>query len=162
MKNAIPFPTFVILFFAVSCNLVYNLQPKGVPPYIPDSPELHDALVRMDSILFGAYNSCNLDEFASLVSADLEFYNNMGGLMTSKEALLQAIQTNICGKVTRELLKGSIEVYPIPNFGAVQMGAHRFYNYQERETGPSEFSKFVHTWREESGEWKLTRVISLH
>ena len=61
----------------------------------------------------------------------------------------------------RELLKGSIEVYPIPNYGAVQMGAHRFYNHQEK-TGPSRFSKFVHLWHRENGMWKLARVISLH
>jgi hypothetical protein len=73
---------------------------------------------------------------------------------------VQATKNNICGKVARELLAGSIEVYPIPNYGAVQMGFHRFHNLREKST--SRFSKFVHTWNKENGRWKLARVISLH
>lgn len=116
----------------------------------------------MDSILFEAYNNCRLKVFASLISDDIEFYHDRGGLTTSKKDLIDAVKNNICGKVSRELLTGSIEVYPIPDYGAVQMGAHRFYNNQEKTSGPSSFSKFVHTWHRENGRWKLARVISLH
>jgi hypothetical protein len=76
--------------------------------------------------------------------------------------LIEARKNNICGKVRRELLKGSIEAYPIPGYGAIEMGAHRFYNNQEKENGPSSYSKSVHTWRRVNGQWKLTRLISLH
>jgi hypothetical protein len=64
--------------------------------------------------------------------------------------------------VTRELLPGSIEVYPIPNYGAVEMGAHRFHNSTENDKGSSRFSKFVHIWHNEGGNWRLARVVSLH
>jgi hypothetical protein len=116
----------------------------------------------MDSILFDAYNTCKPHVFESLISDDIEFYHVQGGLTTSKKDLVQAFKNNICGKVTRELLKGSIEVYRIPNYGAVQMGFHRFYNNQEKEQGVSRFSKFVHIWQRENSQWKLARVISLH
>jgi hypothetical protein len=134
----------------------------GVPPYIPESKELYDTIARIDSIFFDAYNTCKLDVFASLISDDIEFYHDRGGLSTSKSDLVESIKKNICGKVTRELLAGSIEVYPIPNYGAVQIGAHRFYNNQEKERGPSRFARFVSTWHRENGQWKLARVISLH
>jgi hypothetical protein len=47
-----------------------------------------------------------------IISENLEFYHDQGGLLTSKTKLIAALKNNICGKVTRELLKGSIEVIP--------------------------------------------------
>jgi hypothetical protein len=162
MRKFIISISFATVFVATACLQIKAQNPIGVPAYSPESKELHDTIVRMDSILFDAYNTCKLDVFESLISDDIEFYHDRGGLMTSKKDLVQSIKNNICGKVTRELLKGSIEVYPIPNYGAVQMGAHRFYNNQEKENGPSRFSKFVEIWHKENGPWKLSRVISLH
>ena len=145
-----------------ACTSTKSDPSSGLPAYMPESKGLHDTIVMMDSLLFDSYNNCKLDVFESLISEDLEFYHDRGGLSTSKPGLVEAIKNNICGKVTRELLKGSIEVYPIPNFGAVEMGAHRFYNNQEKERGPSRFSKFVQIWHNENGKWKLSRVVSLH
>jgi hypothetical protein len=38
-------------------------------------------------------------------------------LTTSKQEILDATKQNICGKVTRELVKGSVEVYSIKDYG---------------------------------------------
>lgn len=126
------------------------------------SKELYDSIAALDSIFFNAYNNCNLKILDSLISEDLEFYHDKGGLSTSKKDIMKALENNICGKVTRELLKGSIEVYEIKDYGAVEMGFHGFHNNQEKESGPTHFSKFVHTWHRVNNQWKLTRVISLH
>ncbi|HYJ38111.1 MAG TPA: nuclear transport factor 2 family protein [Chitinophagaceae bacterium] len=149
------------LYF-IACSTTKIQQPEGLPAYVPENKALYDTIARMDSLFFDAYNNCKLDVNASLISDDLEFYHDRGGLSTSKSQLVESLKNNICGKVTRELLKGSIEVYPIPGYGAVEMGAHRFYNNQEKERGPSRFSKFVHIWEGKNGKWKLARVISLH
>jgi len=161
MKACQKFITICVVLFSVACSTTKLPQP-GVPAYIPDDPALHDTIARMDSLLFEAYNTCKLDVFEKMMSEDIEFYHDRGGLTTSKKQLMESLKNNICGKVSRELLKGSIEVYRIPGYGAVQMGEHRFFNNQEKENGPSRFSKFVHTWRWENGQWQLTRVISLH
>jgi ribosomal protein S17E len=122
--------------------------------------ELYNTIASLDSMLFDAYNHCNLEKYASLFSEDLEFYHDKGGLTTSKKDMVEAVKNNICGKVTRELAKGSIEVSPIPGYGAVEMGSHRFHNLKEGSI--SRFSKFVVIWQKKNGEWKVTRVISLH
>lgn len=114
----------------------------------------------MDSLFFDAYNTCKPAVMDSMFADDIEFYHDQGGLRTSKAQLMEALKNNICGKVNRELLAGSIEVYPIPNFGAIEMGVHRFHNLQEKST--SRYSKFVHTWRKSGNSWQLTRVVSLH
>ncbi len=151
------------LFFlcCIGCALLKN-NTYQVKPYTPDSKTLHDTITYMDSLFFDTYNHCRLAVFDSLISEDIEFYHDRGGLTTSKKELLLSLKNNICGKVTRELLPGSIEVHPIPKYGAVQMGAHRFFNNQEKNPPPSLFSKFVHTWHNQNGKWQLTRVISLH
>jgi hypothetical protein len=146
----------------IACSTSKKMAPVGVPPYQPASKELHDTIARLDSVFFDAYNTCKLDVFASLVSEDLEFYHDRGGRSTSKDGLVQSIKNNICNKVKRELLPGSIEVYPIPNYGAVQMGAHRFFNQQEAHLGWSRYAKFVTIWKKENNQWSVTRVISLH
>ena len=157
-----PIFLIAIIIFVYSCSSSKTSKISGLSPYVPESRLLHDTIAGLDSILFEAYNTCKLDIFGSLISNDIEFYHDRGGLSTVKKDLVLSIQNNICGKVTRELLKGSIEVYPIPNYGAIEMGVHRFKNNQEKEPGLSKFSKFVHIWHRENGEWSISRVISLH
>ena len=115
----------------------------------------------MDSVYFNAYNTCDMDKQAAIYADSIEFYHDKGGLMTSKKDLLDAIKKNICGKVTRVLVKGSIEVYPIAGFGAVEIGLHQFINHAESET-PSKPDKFIVIWRLRNDKWQITRVISLH
>ena len=115
----------------------------------------------MDKEYFDAYNSCDLEKQASIYSENIEFYHDKGGLMTSKQDIIDALEKNICGKVTRELVKGSIEVYPIKDYGAVQIGFHKFHNKLEPDA-PSQPSKFIVIWQNENDNWKISRVISLH
>ncbi|HEX6182096.1 MAG TPA: nuclear transport factor 2 family protein, partial [Chitinophagaceae bacterium] len=130
--------------------------------YQPADPALQDTIARMDSILFQAYNTCDTVTYDALFSDnDFEFYHDKGGLTTDKKASVEAFKRNVCGKVTRELLKGSIEVSPVPNFGAVEIGKHRFHNKQE-PNAESHYARFVIVWKRESSGWKITRVISLH
>jgi hypothetical protein len=49
--------------------------------------------------------------------------------MTSKRGILDATEKNLC-KVSRGMVKGSIEVYPIKDYGAVEIGLHKFHNNQ--------------------------------
>ena len=115
----------------------------------------------MDQEYFYAYNNCDLKKQASLYADNIEFFHDKGGLMTSKQDIMDAIERNICGKVTRQLVKGSIEVYPVKDYGAVQIGYHKFYNNQEPDA-PSKPSKFITIWQHDSGAWKMSKVISLH
>mgnify|MGYP001086782113 CR=1 FL=1 len=78
------------------------------------STELYTAILALDSAYFMAYNTCDMETQAKLLADDIEFYNDMGGLSTSKEEILKGISQNICGKVTRTIVEGSLEVSPIP------------------------------------------------
>jgi hypothetical protein len=122
---------------------------------------LYQTIAELDSIFFTAYNTCDLKKQAEFYSDSIEFYHDQGGLIRSKQIILQATEKNICGKVTRELVKGSIEVSPIPNYGAVEIGMHMFHNNQEKGQVPHP-SRFVVIWRNREDKWTIERVISLH
>lgn len=157
MKQAI---SILLVVITLSCSTTKHPWQLQVPTYKPESQELYDSIAHLDSVWADSYNNCKLEVQDLLISDNLEFYHDRNGIMTSKTALIEALKNNICGKVTRELLEGSIEVYPIPNYGAVEMGYHRFHNKIEKTM--SNFARFVHLWHRENGQWKMTRVVSLH
>ena len=121
-------------------------------------PALFKTIQALDTKLFDAYNHCDLPAFSSLVADDIEFYHDKTGLSVGRQALVDAIKNNICGKVTRELVPGSLEVYPIAGYGAVEIGVHRFH-HPDDESNVGE-AKFVQLWQNKDGTWKISRVIS--
>lgn len=160
MKHHKPRPVLVVLL-ALLIPVIAQAQNDDNYKYKPESQALYDTIVHMDSVYFHAYNTCDMVTQAALYADSLEFYHDKGGLETNKQVVLDAIRRNICGKVTRVLVKGSIEVYPIAGYGAVEIGLHRFINHQESET-PSKPDKFIMIWRHQNHRWQITRVISLH
>lgn len=163
MKHTILFMSCIILVTALTTSCDSKKQDNVIvlENYKPIDIGLQHKIEELDSIFFTAYNTCDLEQQAALISEDIEFFHDMGGLSTSKTDIIEALKTNICGKVTRELIKGSIEVYPINNYGVVQMGYHKFYNNQEPDA-ISNPSKFVTIWKKDNEDWKMTRIISLH
>ncbi|MEX0275275.1 MAG: nuclear transport factor 2 family protein [Flavobacteriaceae bacterium] len=123
---------------------------------------LHATMLALDKLFFDAYNNCDMETQATLISEDLEFYHDQGGLATSKQEILESIEKNICGKVTRTLVSGSLEVSPIPGYGAAVVGLHQFRNHAEPEGTPSKKSRFVAIWKQTGDQWQMTRIISLH
>jgi Domain of unknown function (DUF4440) len=153
--------TILALVVSLFTSVSALAQSQDVYVYKPESQELYNTIVHMDSVYFNAYNSCDMDKQAAIYADSIEFYHDGSGLETSKKDLLTAIKNNICSKVTRVLVKGSIEVYQIPNFGAVEIGLHRFINHAENNH-VSRPDKFIIIWRHRNGQWQMTRVISLH
>lgn len=127
------------------------------PSAIPSGDELTRTIASLDSKVFDAYNHCDLKTFGEYFSNDVEFYHDKGGLMTSRDAVVDATRRNICHKVRRELV-GGIEVYPIKDYGAIEIGMHKFCQI---DTGRCEgMGKFFHIWRYQHGQWQMTRVVS--
>jgi hypothetical protein len=101
-----------------------------------------------------------LDKFASFFVDDVEFYHDQGGVTLGKANLTESVKKNICGKVTRELVPGTLQIYCMKGYGAVEMGVHRFHHPgNEASEGVGE-GKFVHLWKYKDGAWRITRVIS--
>ena len=117
----------------------------------------------LDAQLFAAYNSCDLPKLGALVAADLEFYHDKTGLSRGREPFLAAIRDNICGKVHRDLVPGTLEVYPLAHYGAVEIGTHVFCDARQAahcDPAKSGIAKFVMLWQQTADGWQLTRVVS--
>ena len=131
----------------------------GVAQVSEDS-KLYKEILAIDTALFGSYNNCDLATHEALISEDLEFYHDKGGLSTSKTEYMKALKENICNKVQRTLTPDTFEVHEIAGFGAVSLGKHSFHNLVE--DSHSEPSKFITILKDTPEGWKITRVISLH
>ena len=124
---------------------------------------LFDELARMDSILFDAsFASCDAAKANAIFSDDVEFYHDQAGFSKGEEVREDTRRlTESCPGdkgITRSLVPGSLRVYPIKGYGAVQVGIHRF---DERGAATSTLARFVHLWHLTDGEWRLARVLSL-
>lgn len=150
------------LVFLTSCITSKNNLKQNTTSYKPDNQELYNSIARMDSIFWNAYNTCDMEMQSLIYSDSIEFYHDQGGLISSKQQILDATRMNICGKIRRDLVEGSLEVYPIRGYGAVEMGSHTFTQITEANSSPSRPGKFVIIWQLNNGQWTIKRVISLH
>ncbi len=154
------FPILMVLttVLAFACNA--GAQTVPALDKIQNQEELERVGAALDAALFDAYNHCDLDKFASFFVDDVEFYHDQGGVTLGKVALTESVKKNICGKVTRELVPGTLKIYPMKDYGFVEMGVHRFHHPGHDDTEGVGEGQFVHLWRYKDGAWKVTRVIS--
>lgn len=122
--------------------------------------ELYRKITTLDSIVFTAFNRCDLKTFNSMFTEDLEFYHDKGGL-TDYIHTIDALEGNCERKpgLKRTLVPGSMEVYPIGDYGAVQIASHRFCHVENGREHCGTF-KFVHVWKNDKDTWRISRVIS--
>jgi hypothetical protein len=124
---------------------------------IPTGEALNRIVASLDARVFDAFNTCDMKAFGEYFSEHVEFYHDKGGLQNSRETVVENTRRNICHKVRRELV-GSLEVYPIKDYGAIEMGTHRFCQI---DTGKCDgIGKFMNIWRYQNGQWQMTRVVS--
>ena len=98
-----------------------------------------------------------------LVDENLEFYHDKGGLSVGKASFIASIKNNICHKVRRELVASSLQVYPLENYGAIELGEHTFCNMAETPLCKDEtdgIGKFFMLWQKQGEQYRLTRVVS--
>jgi hypothetical protein len=127
------------------------------------SGALFDELARMDAKLFDAsFASCDAAKANAIFADDVEFYHDEAGFSAGEQVRENTRQlTASCPAargVTRIVVPGSLRVYPIESYGAVQVGVHRF---DERGAPTSTLARFVHLWKFQNGQWRLARVLSL-
>ena len=143
----------------------FSASPALVAAASP-APPAQDELIReistLDTTVFDAFNHCaepgRLDEHAGYFAADVEFYHDTGGVTWTRDAMIANTRKYVCGNFTRELLPGTLKVYPVKDFGAISQGVHRFCQVQ---SGKCEgLADFVIVWRKQAGEWRITRVLS--
>ena len=150
----------ILLLLSLLAVRVARVEAQSAQSATPPD-ELFRTIESLDSALFDAYNRCDLEKFGTFFTVDVEFYHDQTGLTRSRQRLVEDIKRNICGKVRRELVPGTLEVYPLRGYGAVEIGVHRFCDPKKGKCDEaSGVAKFIHLWENKDGAWRITRVIS--
>lgn len=148
---------FLNLIIAFTFLNTISAQGKKVAP---TSAELYNEIEQMDYIMFEAFNNKEFAKFKSLFTEDLEWFQDNGGLL-SHETVFTNFENMFKNenKLTRKLVKGSLEVHPIKDYGAIEIGVHEF---RHMENGKEEIGtfKFLMIWKKQDNQWKISRVIS--
>lgn len=156
---------------ALSCTVLLaagaTAQPRSGPA---PTKELTAEIAEQDRVFFDAlFNKCDVEALGARVTEDFEFYHDKHGLTaTSRTEFVESIRkmcerqkTGEDYRARRELIEDTLEIYPLNNYGAVQIGVHRFYQKIEgQEDKLVEISKFTNLWKKDKDGWKMSRVLS--
>ena len=123
--------------------------------------QLTDEVAAADQAFFSAFfDRCDLPTLAKMVTDDLEMFHDKNGYMTKTgKEFLDGIAGTCARQKTgedyrsrRELVPGTLKVYPLNNYGAVEVGVHRFYPVVAGQAGETGRGLAVHARLEEGRE----------
>jgi hypothetical protein len=146
--------------YLIVAGIVFLAFASGSKAQSVKNSELFQEIAKMDSILFDAFNKRDVEKLKILFSTDLEFYHDIDGLSDYKTNMERF--TQLATRKTdlrRDLVKEDLEVFPLKEFGAMQVGVHRFCHTENNKQDCGTF-RFVHIWKKTDGQWKITRVMS--
>jgi ketosteroid isomerase-like protein len=149
-----------VLFLIASLAILACTARSTEQSSTTNAPALTETISRMDAKLFDAFNAHDVARLMSMFTDDVEFYQDDEGVSNyeqTKNDLTKMLAS--IPDIRRELVKGSLEVHPIKDYGAIEIGVHRFCH---KENGKEECGafKFVHIWRKTGDSWKVSRVVS--
>jgi ketosteroid isomerase-like protein len=154
---------FIVFSFAsIFAQQTEKKITKKIKQPISANAKIYNEIFKVDSAFFQAFNNCDTITYRSYLTDDLEFFHDLGGmhlLPTEMQSMREMCAMN--NHIRRALIKGTLEVYKLGNFGAVEIGIHRIYHTNPGQTEHiSGEYKFVHVWEKKDGAWKLKRIIS--
>lgn len=132
--------------------------PAPIPARAPADPALTALIAEKDAAMFAAFNSCDGNGFGAYLEEGLEFYHDEAGLSVGSAATVEAVNEHICNNFTRQLLPGTLEVWPVPGYGAIETGLHTFTNIGA--DAPHGIARFLHVWHQEGDAWRISRIVS--
>jgi N-acetylated-alpha-linked acidic dipeptidase len=132
------------------------LDPNGAPKL----SALHDEIAKQDAAMFGAFNAHDLAGLMSFFAKDVEFYHDKDGLQgyAQLESGFGTLFARNDG-LRRDLVPGSLQVYPMGKDGAIETASHRFCHVENGRDDCGVF-RLLNVWRKIDGRWQVTRVVS--
>ena len=154
MKNLI-----LLAFAFLFCTSVFA-QSQNERKVASTPADLYNKIANLDSALFAAYNSKNLDLMKTYFTQDLEWYQDNGGLI-GFEKVFENFNSilNRDYDLKKSLIKESLEVHLIEGYGAIEIGMHQFKHIENGKLEIGTF-KFLMIWKNDNGNWKISRVVS--
>lgn len=146
------------------------VQPPAAEVTLPTGEALTAALAARDAEFFSLlFEGCDADALGSMLTSDFEMYHDRDGVVARNAGELLAGYREFCTqrqapdawRSRRALVASTLNVHPVPGYGAIEDGEHLFYERQGE--GPERLAghaRFTQLWRLDGGAWKLARVFS--
>ena len=123
---------------------------------------LFSTISKLDGEFFDAFNHCSspdqLEKHASYLNPSVEFYHDKGGVTWTRHDYIEKTRENVCGHFRRVLTAGSVEVFPIEGYGAIEEGLHMFCDIKSEKCFGK--AKFLVVWHHAPKGWEITRIFS--
>lgn len=145
-------------------------QAAASAPALPEGPALTEAIATRDAAFFELlFNRCEPEQMRGFLTPDFEMYHDRDGVfatdaetfVTAYRRLCEARRAPDAWRSRRELLRPTLNVHPVPGFGAIEDGEHQFY--ERRGDGPEQLvghARFTQVWKLTAEGWRLSRVLS--
>ena len=134
--------------------------PTAAAPKPATKDELYQTVARLDTEMFAAFNAHDVNKLMAYFADNVEFYHDKGGLSNfaqTKEGFARLFAQS--PDITRTLVPGTLEVYPVKAYGAMHIATQRFCHVENGRNDCGN-SKFVMVWQQQAGTWRITRVVS--
>ena len=137
---------------------------------LPEGEALTEAVRARDAEFFAlAFEGCDPERLQTMLTPDFEMYHDRDGVVAGNAAAFvdeyrqscTARQAPDAWRSRRELVAASLNVHPVPGYGAIEDGDHLFY--ERRGDGPERLAgraRFTQLWRLSPDGWRLARVFS--
>ena len=137
-----------------------NPPPPTAAPKPLATDELYQTVARLDTEMFAAFNAHDVDKLMAYFADNVEFYHDKGGL--SNFAQTKAGFARLFAQspdIARTLVPGTLEIYPVKEYGAMHIATQRFCHVENGRNDCGN-SKFLMVWQQQAGIWRITRVVS--
>lgn len=137
---------------------------------LPEGAALTEAVRARDAEMFAlVFERCDSARMRALLAPDFEMYHDRDGVVARSAADFMAGYEANCARwrepnawrSRRELVASTLNVHPVPGYGAIEDGEHVFYERQGN--GPERLvgrARFTQLWRLTPDGWRLSRVFS--
>lgn len=149
--------------------LTLPLLAAGLAAAPSPADDLREQIRQADTQLFAvAFEACDADKAAAMTTEDMEFFHDKDGKSASNREDFRRSVAGMCDNarksgwhLRRELVESSLQVFPLHDERALEIGDHRFHERGkdgvERWVGQA---RFIQVWRRVDGRWLAERVIS--
>jgi hypothetical protein len=140
------------------------------PPALPEGSALAEAIRARDAEIFDLiFLGCDPARLRTMLTPDFEMYHDRGGVVARNAETFVADYDRSCRerqapnawRSRRALIPSTLNVHPVPGYGAIEDGEHQFYERQgdgpERLVGRA---RFTQAWALTADGWRLARVFS--
>ncbi|BAK65142.1 hypothetical protein SLG_04670 [Sphingobium sp. SYK-6] len=156
----------------LSLLLAMALAQGSASPIPTDAATLRAEIQAADTAFFTLFfERCDPAALSEMVAPDFEMYHDREGVVARDGKSFVARYAQGCAarsrpdawRSRRALVEDSLNVEPVPGFGAIEEGEHLFYEH--KGDGPERLvgrARFVQLWQKDGqGPWRLARVLSL-